>query len=649
LLGLHPDVHEAVVVARRGTSDETQLAAYVVCKTNPPTLSELRSHLQRRCPDYMIPASFTFLESFPLTSSGKVDRRALPEPDRTRTNLETRYVPPSTEREQILADILTELLGVDRVGVHDNFFELGGDSILAIQAVSRAGRAGLSITPRQLFQYQTIAELAPVAGLSTSVLAEQGVVEGHVALTPIQKNFFGGDQVDRHHFNQSVLLECEEPLDISALRSALERVLVHHDALRMRFERDDSGWKQWNAGLDAADADSVLSVVNLDSAVTSDLRPQIEQHAAKLQASLNLTDGPLIRAGYFDLGGNRPHRLLLIIHHLVVDGVSWRILLEDLLAAYQSILHGGPVTLPPKTTSFQEWARRMLDHTRSSSDFRSELTHWLADGVRAAPKLPVDHELGENTMGSTVIVTVSLPADETRALLRDVPAAYHTQIGDALVTALTQAVSDWTGERMLLLAMEGHGRESLFDGVDVSRTVGWFTSLFPAQLTLDTDATGEALKSIKEQLRRIPNRGFGYGWLHMTDDAEITRALASLPEPEVTFNYLGQFDNVLPDGVPFRLASESSGPLASPRAKRKQLLDVIGSVTENTMKVHWVFSRNFHRRETIQRLADDFLRRVRAIIAHCQSPEAGGYTASDFPDANLNEEELDNILAELSE
>jgi len=292
-----------------------------------------------------------------------------------------------------------------------------------------------------------------------------------------------------------------------------------------------------------------------------------------------------------------------------------------------------------------------LTEYASSEALQAEKDYWVAEACRAVTPLPVDRSAGANTVASTRTVTVSLGAEETKFLLQDLPSVYHTQINDVLLTALVQACARWTGRGSLLVALEGHGREGLFEDVDVSRTVGWFTTLYPVNLELTgASQPGAALKSIKEQLRRVPNRGFGYGLLrYLSGDAEAIAALRSQPEPQVTFNYLGQFDQALPADLSARPAGESSGPTQSGRAIRRQLLDVVSSVVGGELRVSWTYSGSLHDQATTEALADEFIRQLKLIVAHCRSPEAGGYTPSDFPDAALSQEELDRLCEELSE
>jgi len=650
----HPALREAVVLAREDTPGDKRLVAYVVPEKEPsPSVSELRSFLEGKLTPYMIPSAFVFLDAMPLTPSGKVDRKALPAPDQARPDLESDFVAPRTPKEQILAEIWSQVLGVAQVGIYDNFFELGGDSILSIQVIARANQAGLRLTPRQIFEHPTVAGLAAVADTGRAIQAEQGIVEGPVPLTPIQRWFFAQDLPNPHHWNQDILLEVRQPLDPVLLAAAVEHLLEHHDALRLRFERISEsasqrgdGWRQVNAGMDG---DVPFICVDLSGLPETEQGPAIEAHATALQSSLNLESGPLLRVAYFDLGAERPGRLLMVVHHLAIDGVSWRILLEDFQAAYQQLSQGKAVRLPPKTTSYQYWAQRLAEYARSEA-VREELDYWLAVTRDGMAPLPVDYPGGDNTEASARSVTVSLTVEETQALLQEVPAAYRTEINDALLTALAQTLARWTGSRTVLIDLEGHGREDIFDDVDLSRTVGWFTALFPVRLNLEgADGPGEALKAVKEQLRRVPNRGLGYGLLrYLNGDEEITRQLEALPQPEVIFNYLGQLDQAVPEGSPFGPAPESSGPAHSPQGRRTHVLEVNGVIAGGRLQLEWTYSENLHRRDTIERLAQDYVEALRSLIAHCQSTEVIGYTPSDFAEFGWDEEDLEGIMAEIS-
>ncbi|MEO6196445.1 MAG: non-ribosomal peptide synthase/polyketide synthase [Thermoanaerobaculia bacterium] len=637
LLARHERVRETVVMARRDAGGPARLVAYVVPREGAaPAAGELRSLLSRSLPDYMVPAIFVNLERLPLLPNGKVDRKALPPPREAQP--ESGYAAPRTPVEETLATLWAEILRLDRVGVHDNFFELGGDSILSLQIVARANEAGLFLTPKQVFQHPTIAELANEVQTAPAVRAEQERVTGPVPLTPIQRWFLDGGLVAPDHFNQAVMLQERDPLEPALVERSFAALVDHHDALRMRFGRGEAGWWQTAGGPEAG---ASFARVDLSALPEACRVPALESAAAAAQASLDLERGPLARALWLDLGAASPARLLLVIHHLVVDGVSWRVLLEDLVRAYRQLAAGEGVRLPAKTTSFKEWSERLAAHARSM-ELAAERAYWLAIPVEARSALPADFPAGANTQASARSLSVSLDPEETQSLLQEVPAAYRTQINDVLLSALAEAFAQWTGEPSLLVELEAHGREELFPDVDLSRTVGWFTAQFPVRLSLSSpSAPGASLKRVKEELRAVPRKGVGYGLLcWMAGDPELARAAA----PQVSFNYLGQLDQALPESSLFAPAAESAGLSMDPGARRTVVFEVGASVSGGRLRVHWGYSGELHRESTVRAMAASYLAALRRILEHCRSADAGGLTPSDVPLLRLGQEELDRLF-----
>ncbi|HEX2092660.1 MAG TPA: non-ribosomal peptide synthase/polyketide synthase, partial [Longimicrobiaceae bacterium] len=638
-LASHPAVAEAAVVVRDTGDGDRRLVAYLVPAEGLPSVAELRDHVARRLPAYMVPSVFVLLDRLPLTRHGKLDRRALPDPEDGLRAEDAPYEAPGTAAERELAAVWAEVLRVERVGIHDNFFELGGDSILSIQVVSRARRVGVHLTPRQLFEHPTVAALARAAGVAGAE-AEQGEVAGEVETTPVQRWFFEQEPPEPHHWNMPLLLTLRERLDAAALERALSRLVAHHDALRLRFRETDGGWRQTNAPAGEA---VPLPTIDLSALPEGRHPAAIERAGARLQRSLELAEGPLLRAALFHRGVGSGQRLLLAVHHLVVDGVSWRVLLEDLETAYGQMARGEAVVLPPKTTSFRAWAGRLAEHTRAGG-FDAELPFWTDPRWGEAAVLPVDFAEGTPTLATVREVSVSLGAEETLALLHEVPRAYRTQVNDVLLTALARSLAAWTGSPRVLVELEGHGREELFADVDLSRTVGWFTTLFPVLLDVGEDPSpGAALKHVKERLREVPNRGIGFGALrYLSADPELRARLAALPRPRVAFNYLGRLDAA--GAGFFALAPEAIGPWASPEGRAPHLLAVNAAVEEGRLRIAVSFSEAAHRRETVEGVAERLRAELRALIAHCASLDAGGCTPSDFPLAGLDQAALDRLV-----
>ncbi|UQA94005.1 non-ribosomal peptide synthetase [Streptomyces halobius] len=641
-LSTHPDVTDVAVVAHQGADGRRRLVAYLVAGHAPAT-GELRAHLGGTLPDYMVPAVFVTLDELPLTPSGKVDRRNLPDPELQSEQLGGEYVAPRTATEETLAAVWAEVLGVERVGVHDNFFDLGGDSILSIQVVSRARQAGLRLTSKLLFVHQSVAALAPaVASVADGSGARSAAeVSGEAEPTPIQRWFFAEHTVNPDHYGMSVQVELVPDTDTTVLERALAAVVAHHDALRMRYRRDGERWVQEYGTA----PESLLTVRDLSTLDAQDAQARetaLHEAASAAQRSLDLTSGTLVKGVFFRLGAGRAPRLFLTVHHLVMDGVSWRVVLEDLATAYAQLAEGRTVDLGAKTSSYQQWAKRLADHVRSGA-LDGELAYW--QGVDGSREIPVDGA-EPNTFGSTAVATACLGREETEALLQKVPAVYRTQINDVLLAALGRVLGDWAGHPTTI-ALEGHGREELFDDIDLSRTVGWFTTIYPVTLDVPRGDWGGALKSVKEDLRAIPGRGLGYGALrHLSAPDGAGRALAAQEQPRISFNYLGQWDNTTSQEGLVRGRLDVLGRDQAPEQPRPHLIDVVAMVSDGALRIDWIHSPGSHRTVTVERLAAQLLDALREIVAHCLSGDGGGATPSDFPLAGLDQAGVDRIVGD---
>ncbi|WP_319065199.1 non-ribosomal peptide synthase/polyketide synthase [Pseudomonas aeruginosa] len=614
----HPWVREAAVLA----VDGRQLVGYVVLESEGGDWREaLAAHLATSLPEYMVPAQWLALERMPLSPNGKLDRKALPAPEVSVA--QAGYSAPRNAVERTLAEIWQDLLGVERVGLDDNFFSLGGDSIVSIQVVSRARQAGLQLSPRDLFQHQSIRSLA-LAAKAGAATAEQGPASGEVALAPVQRWFFEQSIPNRQHWNQSLLLQARQPLDGDRLGRALERLQAQHDALRLRFREERGAWHQ-------AYAEQAGEPLWRRQAGSEEVLLALCEEA---QRSLDLEQGPLLRALLVDMADGS-QRLLLVIHHLAVDGVSWRILLEDLQRLYADL----DADLGPRSSSYQAWSRHLHEQAGARLD---ELDYWQAQLHDAPHALPCENPHGalENRHERKLVLT--LDAERTRQLLQEAPAAYRTQVNDLLLTALARATCRWSGDASVLVQLEGHGREDLGEAIDLSRTVGWFTSLFPLRLTPAADL-GESLKAIKEQLRGVPDKGVGYGLLRYLAGEEAAARLAALPQPRITFNYLGRFDRQFDGAALLVPATESAGAAQDPCAPLANWLSIEGQVYGGELSLHWSFSREMFAEATVQRLVDDYARELHALIEHCCQEGNVGATPSDFPLATLRQEQLDRL------
>ncbi|MBR1251127.1 non-ribosomal peptide synthase/polyketide synthase [Bradyrhizobium sp. AUGA SZCCT0169] len=622
-----PGVRSAVVVARE-VGLGRQLFGYA-CGADELDGTVLRAALSSVLPDYMVPSRILTLDRLPLAPNGKVDRRALPEPDTIGTGSE--HQAPRTQAEMALAAIWAELLGRPVVGLSDNFFELGGDSIISLQMVSRARRTGYLIEPRDVFQHQTLEALAYAARTErqSETRAEQGLIVGAHPLLPIQTRFFAEDVGERDHWNQAVLLRPKDRVDWQVMGRAIAAVLAHHDALRLRFEARDGVWRaEHRAAPDMAELLWVRSAVDSE-AVTA--------LGSSAQASLSLANGPLLRAVGIDVADGS-QRLLIAIHHLVVDGVSWRVLLEDVAAAYSQLTQGNAVALPPKSQAYSLWGAR-LDAYAASSELAAELPYWVErSGVTDFP-CDDDHG-GVDTIADADEISLSFEAELTQRLLTDAPSAYRTQVNDLLLAGLARAVSQWSGQDDVLVELEGHGREDLFGDIDISRTVGWFTTAFPVRLAGGSQDLSSLIKTVKEELRAIPGRGLGYGVLRYLGSEEQRMALSRAIEPKITFNYLGQIDGGA--GEAFAMAPESAGSSRSASSPLRRWLSVNGTVREGQLRLSFGFGSKRYRRETVERLAVLYNAALRELVDHCSSGVCG-ITPSDVALSGLSQTDLDQL------
>ncbi|MEU9456740.1 amino acid adenylation domain-containing protein [Streptomyces sp. NPDC048277] len=649
VLERHEEVPGVAVAVRQDSRGTRRLVAYVV--TAPGRAADpaaLRGYAREYLPEHMVPSVVVPLERLPLNANGKVDRRALPEPDLAAPA--AGRVAPRNDAERTLARIWAELLGIPEIGVDDNFFDLGGDSILGLQVVSRARDAGLRLTAKHTFLRQTVAELAAEALSAADEEPRAAVVQGQAAegdipLLPIHHWFFEtlGASLDR--FNQHLLLELAPDTDPGALRSALAAVVRQHDALRLRARREPYGWRLHHTP--AEPTPDVLRVTDLAGAADEQqLATATEEATLAAQTGFDLANGPLLRAELLTGVGRAP-RVFLAAHHLVVDGVSWHILLSDLEKAYGQVRDGRSVDLGPRTTSLGAWAARLAAHTADSSPV-GQLAYWqgVQQAVAEAGCLPLDSaESGANTVAAADTVVVRLGERSTDALLRHVPRAYRTQVNDVLLAALGRVLADWTGSGTVPVALEGHGREGLFTDVDLSRTVGWFTSVHPVALVLPAERDwGTVLKSVKEQLRAVPDHGLGHGLLRYLADGPA--ALPAGPEPQVSFNYLGR-QGVPGDGTGLlRGMHPVVGAERAPGQERSHLIEINGEVRDGQLEFHWEYATGAHRRTTVERLAGTFTAALEAIVEHCAQPGAGGFTPSDFPLADLDQAAVDRITTD---
>lgn len=681
VLAGHPAVAQATVQVREERPGDRRLVAYVVPATPAPDpdplrdvnalVTTLREHLRDRLPEYMVPAAVVALPELPVLPNGKLDRAALPAPDLA---TQIRGQRPRTAREELLCALFAEVLGVgrwgiDTVGVDDDFYALGGDSIVSIQLVVRARAAGLVLRPRQVFEHRTVAELAQVAGaLCEAVIEDPSAGIGELALTPIMRwlDECGGPA---RAFSQSMLVATPLGMTMPQLRAVLDAVVARHDVLRSRIVRARGDLP--GALHVAAEGSTGGWIHHRDVAglAGEEVAALVETETGRISAMLDPERGVMAQFVWFDAGPKRPGRLLAVIHHWVVDGVCWRILLPDLATAWAAVATGGRPELPAIGTSLRRWSE--LVHAEAGRR-ATELELWTSILDGPDPMLthrPLDPVADRATVEH---LTLWLPGDRAAALLTTVPAAFYAGVDDVLLTALALALRRWRRDRgcgdeaSVLVALEGHGREEqIAPDVDLSRTLGWFTSIFPVRLDpgeideVDAlaggPAIGRALKRVKEQLRALPDHGLGYGLLRHLD-AQAGRVLATRPGPQISFNYLGRFTvtGTEPDaGAPWTALSGAgvlSGGLDTATPVAPYPLE-INAFTEDAggspqLGVTWTWPAALLDTADVRALAEGWFAALDALVTHVRELAGGGHTPSDLRLVSLTQAEIDEFEAD---
>lgn len=639
-----PAVREACVTLQSGPAS-ARLIAYVATENNPAEVADSAKRALEQClPGYMVPSVIMGVDQLPRTAHGKVDHAALPDPEPDRKT----HVMPRTGLEHRLADIWRTLLKIEDIGITDNFFELGGDSIIALQVVGRARNTGINFSPATLFRHQTIEKLAEsiaVSGDSASVSVREPEA-GKVPLTPVQVDFFAQAIPDRHHWNQSLLLRLRQPVIPNHLETALAALIAHHDALRLRYRKTalqiPEGWSQHYLSRQAAAGQEVLWIREVSD------QHELEQLCAAAQNSLDLENGPLMRAVHIT-HADKQQSLLLVIHHLIIDGVSWRILLEDLELACKQLASGGSPQLPAVTQSFRQHAQALNDAARHHA-LAEEAGYWRTITAGATPGFPLDRPDAVTSMRDAAEKIVRIDSRHTRLLLEEACQTYRTRVDELLLAALVRTAASWirterdTGA--MIVEVESHGRSPVpqqSTEIDLSRTVGWFTAIYPVRLMFSEDP-GRCIRQVKEAVRSVPHEGLGYGLLRHCAPSALREQANTWPRPTVTFNYLGRLDASLgAEGSLFDWSEAPSGPDRGADAPLINALEINAYVYNGELVLNWRYSSAQYREDTLQSLVTAYRARLEEIIAHCLDQEMGGAAPSDFPLVQLRQEDLDTL------
>ncbi|PJN82830.1 non-ribosomal peptide synthetase, partial [Bacillus velezensis] len=647
-------VKEAAVTALPASAGQTELCAYIV--TEEGTESEtVQQALRNEMPAYMVPAFFETLEALPVTPNGKLDRRALPEPQK-KAHTGRAFTEPESDMEKELSAIWSEVLGTENIAADQSFFELGGDSIKALQVSARLHQAGKQIAVKDIFSRPTIRELAPYVRTERQPVS-QAPAEGEVKWSPVHKWFFTQDMKEANHFNQSVMLTRTNSIDEEALRKTLKAITVHHDSLRLVCKKDEEkGLLLFNRPADLAD-EQLYSLTILETEGDEHEKERfVKRRVAELQRNMDLENGPLVQAGLFR--SEAEDYLFLTVHHLAVDGISWRILLEDLASAYEQAISGQEIKLPPKTMSFKTYTEQLADYAESrqllqQAEYWREIEHYETES------LPYEQaDLSQTPAKKRNTVSFTLTESETDALLKDVHSAYNTDTQDVLLASAVLAIQKWSPRHALKIALEGHGRQSEQAGADISRTVGWFTSIYPVLFRSGAYEPLEeyeirTLKTVKDTLRRIPDKGNGYGVLKYLTPPKLA-GMTFGKAPEISFNYLGQFD--APGGNPaeteqpdaFQFSPLGGGDDVTDTWKREQSLEISAIAAKGRMTVSISYETERFRQDTIERLSESCRYYLLKLSEHCLGKTDTEKTVSDFDDRELTEEALQDIADLLS-
>ncbi|MEV6752602.1 amino acid adenylation domain-containing protein [Streptomyces sp. NPDC051214] len=654
-LAAQPDVAQAVVVAREDGPGERRLVGYVVPeRTAAIDPMVLREDVARTLPDYMVPAVVLVLDALPVTRNGKVDRAALPAPDFAE-RVSGRE--PQSEAEETLCGLFAEVLGLERVGVEDSFFELGGDSIMSMQLAARARRADLLFKAQDVFEHETPAGLAAVCLRTGEAPSSPDVGVGDVPWTPVMRDL--GEHAVRPRFAQWAIVSAPSGLERRVLTAALKAVVDTHDVLRSRVVTDDSGPRLHVDEQGSLDAGALITRVNATYAVAGTLDDIADEAAQEATERLDPSAGVMLQVAWVDAGPGRVGRLVVVVHHLVVDGVSWRILLPDLRVACEAAAAGGEPRLDAVGTSFRHWSRLMVEEAGGEARV-AELDAWA--GLMGASEQPFggrELDPARDTAGSMGRRSWTVRAEDAAALVGRTPAVFHCGVHEVLLSALAGAVARWRpgggsgAASSVLVDVEGHGRRS-DGGVDLSRTVGWFTSVYPVRLGvegIDVDevvaggaAAGVLLKRVKEQARAVPGDGLGFGLLRHLNPATAP-VLAALPRPQIGFNYLGRFTS--------DTAGTSIGGSLDPAMPATHTIEAGALIVDTisgprlTLTLSWAAA--LLDEAAAERLGQLWLDVLGGLAAHTADPGSGGHTASDFPLLDLAQDEVDELEADFAD
>ncbi|NHN25925.1 amino acid adenylation domain-containing protein [Flavobacterium jejuense] len=622
-----PNVNQAAVVCRVNEKGSKKLEAYYVCEIGLTIESlAIRDFLTGCLPHYMIPTSFTALEKIPLTKNGKVNYKELKP---TESIKDKEIVLPKSHIEEIALEVWSDIFNEEYLSVDDNFFELGGDSIKAVQISSRMLEKGISLKAKDILRYHTIESSSAYATFSSSEKKyQQGLVSGEKDLTPIESWFINQRFVNPDYYNQTIALRLNQTISIDLIEEVFNKLIEHHDGLRLNFDREKNVLIFNQNHLEKPFLTNEYVIECID---------ELEEVGQKIKGSFDLKKDLLIKTAIV-----RQHEqndiVLITAHHLVMDGVSWRILLEDFYNIYWALVNNEKFILPQKTISLLEWQKELKAYENVNEIIKTETDYW--NEIQSLDfKLPNDLQTDDWRVENVIKLSKSFSKEQTSFLLKEAHGTYKTNVVSLLNTALALTLKEWTGLNEFVVELENHGRH--IDYVDASRTIGWFTAIYPVKLKLINDNLSDQIKAIKEQIIKIPNSGLGYG---ICKYSEQSMQSSVIQLSEIRFNYLGQFNNELNNEL-FSFCDASHGKETDANNLMTTKLEINLMVIDEKLNMEINYNKTFHREETINWFMKVFFENLITILSHIKNQDTIYFTPSDFESVELDQEELDSLFS----
>ncbi|MEK4444282.1 MULTISPECIES: amino acid adenylation domain-containing protein [unclassified Niallia] len=640
----HHSIRQCVVVAQEKTNgDHMQLVAYLVIEESKEwDSSSFRKWLEHRLPQHMIPSQFIRIDSIPLTPSGKVDRVLL---SNHQLLVEDKYkskeiVQPRNKTEEILLEVWTEILPKKKIGIYDSFFDLGGDSIQSIQIVAKAKTRHINITPKDIFEHLTIENIAKIASRREDVTKMSEESDDPVLLTPIQKWFFELNLQNPHHFNQAVILNLDPRISFEMAKRVIHTIVKQHDALRMYFNEKDDVINVIEPSNELIEEESLLLVKDISELNSEEQKIVIEDYAAKLQTEINIFQPFVFKFAYIETGFGQPSRLVLIIHHLVVDGVSWRILINDIFTCFQQLLNNNRINLLPSSTSFAEWSRT-LQQSFSVNRLELEVEYWEKI-IKHSNKGKILFETPNVKYGKVREYTNFISQENTSRFLNIVPNFLKARIEEVILSVWIETLYKYFNINSILIDMEGHGRNLSMEEIDLTRTIGWFTSLYPLHIERKSNWDYfDLVQEIKMALSKVPQNGINFGLLRYMSKKHT---LSTFHSSGIRFNYVGDLDSTLPSGKLLSISSESPGESIGKGNRTNYVLDVNLGINRGKIHYNFVYNDSFLSVHEIEKISEILISEIDIMTQYCETQQSYNYTILSIPQNDIKRNDIEQIV-----